>query len=171
MRWKLGFFVSLLLTLGCSEPNHQDLGGEFRERVDSINRQTGSRLISSQELQLKLANGERVLLLDIREADEFETSSLKSALLVPPDSLNELELSPDEETLIVTYCTVGYRSGTAAVELEKVLHRPVFNLDGGLIEWFNQGGEVVDPAGNRVDRIHPYDSDWERYVRRSQQSK
>lgn len=170
MHCKLGLFVALLFAIGCSEPDDKNLNTEFRKRVDSINQQTGSRLISAEELQIRLANGEQVLLLDIREADEFETSSLKSALLVPPGSLDKLELSPDEGTLVVTYCTVGYRSGTAAVELEKVLQRPVFNLDGGLIEWFNRGGEVVDPAGNSADRIHPYDSDWERYVRKSKQN-
>ena len=77
-------------------------------------------------------------------------------------ALNVSELTPrvawplgdlPEDAMVVTYCTVGYRSGKAAVELEKRLGRPVYNLDGGILAWFNQGGEVLDPGGRPVDKI------------------
>ena len=70
---------------------------------------------------------------------------------------------------IVTYCTVGYRSGLAAVTLEKRIGRPVFNLDGGIIAWFNDGGTVVDAGGEETDKIDAFSVEWEQDVERNEE--
>jgi acyl-CoA thioesterase-1 len=76
----------------------------------------------------------------------------------------DLDLDLPPGATVVTYCTAGYRSGLAAVEIEKRLGRPVWNLTGGIIEWFNRGGAVFDPAGSPAARIHPYGEEWAKYV-------
>ena len=48
--------------------------------------------------------------------------------------------------------------------LERRLGRPVYNLDGGIIEWFNRGGAVVDPSGKPVDRIDAWGEPWSSFV-------
>ena len=88
---------------------------------------------------------------------------------MPPTRILKDSLEAIKSTdVVVTYCTAGYRSGIAATQLEKRLGRPVYSLSGGIIEWFNDGGEVVDPAsGEPRDRIHPYSAEWGRYVLRN----
>ncbi|HBL31425.1 MAG TPA: hypothetical protein DD490_31760 [Acidobacteria bacterium] len=137
----------------------------FREKIVEINQKTGARQISVETLQKKLAAGERLVIFDVRELAEMQVSALPGARLALPDEVQALPLNgiPANAT-VVTYCTVGYRSGKAAVILEKRLGRPVYNLDGGLIAWFNHGGQVVDPAGRPVDMIDAWGPPWTSYV-------
>jgi len=137
----------------------------FRKRVDAINLLTQARLISVAELQEKMKRGERIVILDVREPKENQVSSLPGARLAVPDQIETMPLTeiPADAT-VVTYCTVGGRSGKAAVLLERRLGRPVYNLDGGIVEWFNRGGEVVDPSGQPVDRINAWGEPWGSYV-------
>ena len=168
-----------------SDSARSALTAEYRELTREYNEQTGARQLAADELERWLAAGEPVILLDVREANEVAVSSLPGARHVPPNRVGKLDLtgllsarmspgaqmSPDAK--IVAYCTAGYRSGLAAVELEKRLGRPVLNLDGGIIAWFNAGGEVRNPSGVAVDEIHPYGDEWARFVapRRSESPK
>ena len=159
----------VLFLWSCSEsldrPGVLSLEAEFGRRVDEINQQTGARQLSLEELQALLAAGKPILLLDIREAEEFEAGAIPSARLLPPGQV-DLFIPEENENRIVTYCTVGYRSGRAAASLEKRLGRPVYNLHGGIIEWFNQGGQVVDSSGRISDTVHPFNADWSRFIGR-----
>jgi rhodanese-related sulfurtransferase len=137
----------------------------FREKIAEINQKTGARQISVEDLQKKLAGGERLVIFDVRELAEMQVSALPGARLALPDEVQTLPLGGiPASAMVVTYCTVGYRSGKAAVVLEKRLGRPVYNLEGGLIAWFNHGGQVVDPAGRPVDRIDAWGPPWTSYV-------
>jgi rhodanese-related sulfurtransferase len=155
-------------TARADDPAHPaQTESEFRQKVAEINAKTGARLISVAALQQKLAVGEKLVILDVREIEEAQVSTLSGARLVPPKEVGRLPLaSIPADATVVTYCTVGYRSGKAAIQLEKRLGRPVYNLDGGILEWFNRGGRVVDPAGRPVDRIDAWGAPWTSYVRR-----
>ena len=138
---------------------------EFRKRIAEVNAKTGARQISAADLQERLKRGERLVILDVREPEEMAVSALPGARPAPLDEVGTMPLNgiPADAT-VVTYCTVGYRSGKAAVALERRLGRPVYNLEGGIIEWFNRGGRVVDPSGKPVDRIDSWGEPWSSYV-------
>ena len=138
---------------------------EFGQRIDEINQQTGARQLSLEELKALLGAGRPILLLDVREAQEFAVGAIPSARLLPPGQVDAF-IPEDSESTIVTYCTVGYRSGRAAASLEKRLGRPVYNLSGGIIKWFNQGGQVIDSFGRLSDSVHPFNADWSRFIGR-----
>lgn len=140
------------------------LDAEYEELTRGYDEETGARQIGVAKLREKLANGERVLLLDIREARENAVSSLPNARHVAPDEVDSTALTVSPDVTVVTYCTAGYRSGTAAAKLEKRLGRKVLNLHGGIVAWFNAGGEVRDPGGQVTDKIDAYGPEWKRYV-------
>ena len=136
---RAGLFCIVFLW-SCSESLDRavtfSLEAEFGQRVAEINRETGARQLSLEELQALLDAGRPILLLDIREAEEFAAGAIPYVLHLPPGQVDEF-VPEDSENRIVTYCTVGYRSGRAAASLEKRLGRPVYNLSGGIIKWFN----------------------------------
>ena len=73
--------------------------------------------ISVQELAAKLAAGEPVYLLDVRQPDEHAIAALPNSTLIPlgelPGRLDEVD--PPAGALVVVYCHHGVRSLTGAL--------------------------------------------------------
>jgi rhodanese-related sulfurtransferase len=88
------------------------------------------------QLQARLAEpGNDPLLLDVREAWEFDICALPGSKLVPmrriPESLDSLD--PEQE--IVVICHHGIRSRQVAFYLEQQGYSNIINLAGGLDAW------------------------------------
>lgn len=155
----------MALLVGCVPAGPAAVDDEFQKLAAEYMRETGARPISSAELETRLKGREPVVLLDIREPHEHAVSALPGAILVTPDTVSTRVLEFPAKATVVAYCTAGYRSGIASVELEKRLGRAVLNLEGGIIAWFNRGGLVVDPSEKPIDHVHPYGDAWQKYVR------
>ena len=120
--------------------------------------------ISVEELN---KNSVQFLVLDAREADEYQVSRIKDALFVgyknfDPEAI--MRSHPDKRTRIVVYCSIGVRSNIIAQKLIKLGYTEVFNLYGGIFQWKNTGNLVVDPSGNTTDRVHVYSEKWAAYL-------
>jgi rhodanese-related sulfurtransferase len=100
--------------------------------------------ITPAELAGWLAEKERSkpLLLDVREAWEFQTCSIAGSRHVPMGEMARRtgELDPDAD--IVVICHHGGRSMQVAVFLEKNGFANVHNLSGGVDAW----ARTVDPS-------------------------
>jgi adenylyltransferase/sulfurtransferase len=102
------------------------------------------RQIEPRALAAKLAAGEPVYLLDVRQPWEHETAALPGSVLVP---LHELpsrasEVRPPAGALTVVYCHHGVRSLPAAALLQRLGLRDVASLAGGIDAWSLE----VDPS-------------------------
>ena len=105
------------------------------------------RQLGVRDLAQKLADGEPLYLLDVRQPWEHETAALPGSVLVPLDELTQRgdEIEPPEGATIVAYCHHGVRSLSAAVLLERMGHASVVSLRGGIDAWSRE----VDPAVKR----------------------
>jgi rhodanese-related sulfurtransferase len=87
------------------------------------------------------AQGDDLVLLDVREPHELEIASVPGALHIPmrdiPARLEELD--PERETVVM--CHKGSRSTKVAGFLIERGFEKVFNLTGGIDAWSQQ----VDP--------------------------
>jgi sodium/bile acid cotransporter 7 len=103
-----------------------------------------------------LMSHENVLLVDVRTPLEQEVSMIPGAV-----SKGEFEKSKEEhrKQTLVTYCTVGYRSGLYARELQKEGFH-VFNLRGSVLAWTHAGRPMVDSKGVETRRVHVYGAEW-----------
>ena len=99
--------------------------------------------VRAVDLRARLARGEGLLLLDVRNPDEARKASIAGARLLPlaelPDRL--AELSEWRERPIVVHCHHGGRSARACELLRARGFRRVENLDGGIEAW----SLTVDP--------------------------
>lgn len=90
--------------------------------------------ISTAELQNRLQSGEKLHLIDVREAEEVAAGMIPGAVHMAlgtiPERLQELEPS----TPYILICRSGNRSGHAAQYLEMQGYN-VTNLVGGMLEW------------------------------------
>ncbi len=103
-----------------------------------------AREITVRDLAAKLAAGEPVFLLDVRQPQEHSFVSLPSSVLIP---LNELagrmnEIQSPAATPVVVYCHHGIRSRHAANFLESQGVPNVVSLAGGIDAW----SRLIDPS-------------------------
>jgi adenylyltransferase/sulfurtransferase len=101
--------------------------------------------IEPAQLAERLARGEQLEIIDVREPYEWQIGHIPGARLVPlaaiPDEIPRL----DKKRTIVLYCKVGARSRHAAEQLARAGAADVRNLAGGIIRWIDE----VDPAMTR----------------------
>ena len=107
-----------------------------------------------------------LILLDVRKPDEYAVSHLLGARLAPSkdEALNVLRDVPADQCIVV-YCSVGYRSSELAEILMKTGFTEVYNLEGSIFRWANEGRPVYR-AEKRVRIVHPYDSYWGRLLKK-----
>src|SRR5438105_13766483 len=93
--------------------------------------------IRPTELARKLAAGEPVFLLDVRQPWEHDLAALPGSTLIPlgelPGRLDEVQ--PPAGALVVVYCHHGIRSLSGAAILAQAGHDPVASLAGGIDAW------------------------------------
>lgn len=131
----------------------------------------GVEQLSTDSLQTWLdesgqAPSERPVLLDVREKEEYEVSHLKDAVLVASkkEALDALEGVPPDRP-VVLYCSVGYRSSEMAGFLQKRGYEKVYNLEGSIFAWANEGKPVYR-GGECVRVVHPYDRVWGKLLKK-----
>jgi rhodanese-related sulfurtransferase len=114
--------------------------------------------LSTRELAEWLGNPAQTapLLVDVRTRDEFSVSHLTNAF--NSTSVEEVRRAARERPVVV-YCSVGYRSSAFADKLIRQGMTNVFNLEGSIFQWANEGRPVYQGT-NVVQKVHPYDSKW-----------
>ena len=94
--------------------------------------------VSAAELNEKLKNGKRPLVLDVRQPEEFRTGHIIGAKLIPLGELGRRlkELPKDKE--IVCVCASGSRSRSATKMLLSEGYNAI-NMNGGMMIWSRAG--------------------------------
>ena len=89
------------------------------------------------EVKQKLDDGEKFLLVDVREESEFAKDHLPGAIHLGKGVIErDVETRvPDVNTPMVLYCGGGFRSAMAADNLQKMGYTNVLSMDGGVREW------------------------------------
>ncbi|MEO0537165.1 MAG: rhodanese-like domain-containing protein [Cyanobacteria bacterium P01_A01_bin.123] len=97
-----------------------------------------------------------IILVDVREPEERLVSILPGAI-----SREAFERDRDryQDKTIVPYCTIGYRSGLYAQDLQVQGFR-VFNLAGSILSWTHAGGVLMNAEGMATHQVHVYGSQW-----------
>jgi rhodanese-related sulfurtransferase len=89
----------------------------------------------------KIDDGEKFLLVDVREESEFAKDHLPGAMHLGKGVIErDIESRvPDLNAEIVLYCGGGFRSALAADNLQKMGYKNVISMDGGIRDWREKG--------------------------------
>jgi rhodanese-related sulfurtransferase len=102
--------------------------------------------VGPAELQSRLEAGEQVVVIDVREPDEFAKGKIPGAYTIPR---GVLEMQVDGrlplDATVVLYCGGGARSALACKSLAEMGYGKVENLDGGWGAWIRLGLPVEGP--------------------------
>ena len=91
--------------------------------------------IQPQSLKRLIDNGHDIVLLDVREAWEYEIVHLKDAKQIPLGELPQQASLLNPYAEIVVYCHKGMRSLDAAHLLQQLGFKRVKSLVGGIDRW------------------------------------
>ena len=102
--------------------------------------------VAPATLQSRLHNGEQIVVIDVREPDEFARGKIPGAYTIPRGVLEmQVDGRLPVDTTVVLYCGAGARSALAAKSLADMGYDKVESLQGGWSAWVNAGLPVERP--------------------------
>src|SRR3712207_1709033 len=119
-------------------PTGAEVIRQIRSQVDEVD---------PREVHEHLRNG--VVLVDVRETEEWDTGHIPGAKHVPRGYLeSRIEgVVGDRDARVVVYCASGRRSALAAHTLRELLgYENVASMTGGITLWKDRGYEVEVPT-------------------------
>ena len=113
--------------------------------------------IDTAAAQKRIEEG-NVVVLDVREPDEYEQGALPNALHIPRGHLEaQIEgRAVDRDQTIVVYCAGGVRSAFAAQTLQELGYTDVLSVAGGFGKWKDEGREWRQPVTLTPDQRNRY---------------
>ena len=91
----------------------------------------------SQEKAKEMMTELNVIILDVREQDEYDSEHIKGAVLLPVGTINEKSAAAvigSKDTVVLVYCRSGNRSKTASQALVDLGYTNIYEF-GGINTW------------------------------------
>lgn len=128
MKRMIPFLLALFLLAGC--------GG---------NTSDGSYEQITQEEAKEMMDTQEVIILDVREQDEYDSGHIPGAVLLPVGTIDKdtaAEVIPETDSTVLVYCRSGNRSKTASSTLADLGYTNIYEF-GGINSWLNTPPETV----------------------------
>ena len=120
MKRMISLLLSLLLLAGCGR-NTAD--GAYQQ----ITQEDAKEMMDTQE----------VIILDVREQEEYDSGHIPGAMLLPVGIIDETtaaEVIPEKDSTVLVYCRSGNRSKTASSTLADLGYTNIYEF-GGINTW------------------------------------
>lgn len=94
-----------------------------------------------EEVKARLDKGEKLLLVDTREDNEWDRGHIKDAIHLGKGVIErDIERTiPDPGTEVILYCGGGFRSALVADNLQEMGYTNIVSMDGGWRRWKELG--------------------------------
>jgi len=115
-----------------AEKGYRDLVADAKKKITEI---------SPTDAAAKAKSSNDVVIVDVREKEEFDENHIPDAVHLSRGML-ELEIEekfPDRDTTIICHCGGGGRSALAAESLQKMGYKNVRSMACGLKAWKTAG--------------------------------
>ena len=118
------FLLLLLMLTGC--------GGN----ASNTSSESDYQQISQEEAK-EMMDTQDVIILDVREQDEYDSGHIPGAVLLPVGTIDEetaAEVIPEKDSTVLVYCRSGNRSKTASSALAELGYTNIYEF-GGINTW------------------------------------
>lgn len=97
--------------------------------------------IEPRALAAKIAADSNVVLIDVRESEEWQSGIIDNAQCLSKGLVERdiEQICQIKDQPIIVYCSGGFRSVLVADNLQKMGYTTVYSLKGGLRSWIDQG--------------------------------
>ena len=146
------------LLLSCDNRNNLSDQGKL-EKINSMYQEYKESFsdvpdITVREL-LQMMSDSNIILVDTREKAECSVSMIPEAVSTEQF---EQDITKHKNKTVITYCTIGLRSGQYAERLQKQGLK-AYNLKGGILAWAHDGRKFIN-ANKETTRAHVYGPKW-----------
>ena len=120
MKRMMPLLLYLLLLAGCG-------GNSADGAYEQITQEKAKEMMDTQD----------VIVLDVREQDEYDSGHIPGAVLLPVGTIDEDtagEVIPEKDSTVLVYCRSGNRSKAASDTLVKLGYTKVYEF-GGINTW------------------------------------
>lgn len=120
MKRTIPLLISLLLLTGCG-------GRDSDNSYQQITQEKAKEVMDTQE----------VIVLDVREQDEYDGGHIAGAVLLPVGIIDEetaAAVIPEKDSTALVYCRSGRRSKTASSTLAELGYTNIYEF-GGINTW------------------------------------
>jgi len=104
-------------------------------------KETAVKEIAPKDFAEKIKSTENPQILDVRTPEEFEAQHMDKAVNVNwnSDDFAKKATTYDKSKPVFVYCLSGGRSKKAAEKLKELGFENVYELEGGMLKWNNEG--------------------------------
>ena len=103
----------------------------------SGNAASGSCEQITQEKAKEMMDTQGIIILNVREQDEYDSGHIPGAVLLPVGTIDEdtaAEVIPEKDSTVLVYCRSGNRSKTASAALADLGYTNIYEF-GGINTW------------------------------------
>lgn len=119
------FFIALVAQINCA---HSGFSGQIANIIEN-------QTLSASELkELIDSENEEYILIDVRSKSEYDSGHIPTAINIPHKKIQENIKKIPPNKLVIVYCKVGARAGTAKDKLIELGYKHVINF-GGTYSW------------------------------------
>lgn len=90
------------------------------------------------------------VMLDVREASEFDFENIPGSVLLPLSFLDPDHFPPIDDKKVIVLCAIGKRAKAAHSQLQKAGIKNLFTLTGGIDAWKKAG---LETQGGRFEAL------------------
>ena len=116
--------ILLFLLTGCGE---KTITADMENSYQQISQETAKQMMDEQT----------VIILDVREQDEYDGGHIVDAVLLPVgtiDAETAAAVIPEKDSIVLVYCRSGNRSKTASAALVALGYTQIYEF-GGINDW------------------------------------
>src|SRR3954447_6107402 len=128
--------------------SYRDLLKQTKQQIREVDTTT------ADELRTKPG----IVVLDVREPDEYEQGAIPGSLHIPRGNLesNIESRVGDHDTALLVFCAGGNRSAFAAQTLQSMGYTDVVSVVGGFNRWKDEGRDWRVPQSLTADQRNRY---------------
>lgn len=129
MKFLVGLILVAIVVISCKQSNAQEA-----KTIEIIS-------VADMEEALK---ADDVQLIDVRSKGDYASGHIKDAknIVYQGENWDKQVASLDKDKPVYVYCAKGGRSARCASLLEEAGFTKIFDLDGGVTKWINEGKAV-----------------------------
>ncbi|KAA3619213.1 MAG: rhodanese-like domain-containing protein [Flavobacterium sp.] len=145
MKINLKFVLIIFISFGMMSCKQPASGTQPEQNAEQSEKQDAVRVVNSEEFSSRINAVGDVQLIDVRTPEEVAEGTIAGAINFDfrAEGFEEKLKVLNKDKAVYVFCRSGGRSGNAAAIMKELGFAEIYDLEGGVIAWKEDGRELV----------------------------